>query len=85
MSEIQGYARCIDLKCEAYDKDRPITLVETTVRRMGSDDTPFKNMVENETTYTHTKDDSEMACPTCGKACALLPRERIAVPVVRGF
>lgn len=67
-NEVAGFARCMDPGCEAHESFRPIRLIRSTVQ-VWAIDLPI---VLNETHYLGAVDDSELVCPECGEACALM-------------
>ena len=70
-----GVARCVNQACKTYDKSSPIALV-LEVKEMRSEDTPALVLATSE--YLHAVDDTDLACPTCGKDRAIMqedPRE----------
>lgn len=79
MTEIEGFARCLNQQCDLFDEDRPVVLVKTVKEQRG--DGPFKSTVITASEYVHAADDADLMCPECGQPCAMLPSKRRAVPV----
>jgi hypothetical protein len=67
-NEVQGFARCMDLGCPEHESFRPIRMIRST-NQVWAIDLPI---VLNETHYLSAVDDSELVCPGCGGACALM-------------
>jgi hypothetical protein len=76
----EGWARCVNQACEAWDTDRPIGLVRETVTRKGYQGEAFAQMVITESTYVHAADDRDMVCPECGMPSALLDKKPVVYP-----
>lgn len=66
-NEVAGFATCMTNGCDEHEVDRPIRLVRSTVQTWAID----LPLVLSETHYLSPVDDSELACPVCGEACAI--------------
>jgi hypothetical protein len=66
--EFDGYARCMQPQCDEHETDRPLRL-RREYKETWAEDLPI---VLGRTEYITVVDDSELSCPTCGFACAVL-------------
>ena len=65
--EVMGFVTCMNKGCDEWEVDRPTRLIRSTVRTWAVD----LPLVLAETHYLALVDDSELACPVCGDACAI--------------
>lgn len=69
--------------CDLFDQDRPIEVEHTVVQIRG--EKPLTNLVINESEHFHPVNDSDIPCPGCGQACAILPEKRRSVPLAGSY
>lgn len=79
-TSIDGFARCVNAACEAFDQDRPIQLVEDIVQQRGYPGEAFASMVITESRYVHPADDQDLECPDCGQPCAQIDKKPVVYP-----